>query len=98
MHEGDRTQRRLADGRAIELPPDATIQRQRVGNAQLAEDVVWMLLIHDGLAVIGLARLEELGKSAVRRGSDSAESIWRKSSVPRPSLRCSITISQFIDS
>src|SRR4051794_4356408 len=66
MHERHWTERGLADGRAIELPGDALVERQGVRQRELAEDIVRVLVIDDGQAVVGLAGLKELWESAVR--------------------------------
>ena len=68
MHEGYGAEGGLGGRASVEQTGNFLANRNGVERIQFGEDVVGMLMIDQGLAMISFAGLKELGKARVRRG------------------------------
>ncbi len=86
MHEGHRTKRRFARGRAIELPGNFLVNGNCVVDRKFGKHIVRMLVVDQGLTVIGFAGLEKFGKPRMRRGQRLSRKHLTKHDAAAPEL------------
>src|SRR5262245_1244031 len=68
MHEGHRTQCRLARITKVSKPCPAITEGHRVLHRQLHKKIVWMLVIDQRLALVGFTSLKQQWRAAGREG------------------------------